>query len=228
MPRLALSVSLFSLFSLFFRPTVLLASDGERSASPRGDYLLPEPGRLSASVGSGVPFLGAGELAYGFGSDFAVGVLVAATPDMSNLRGTAAVGVRPRGVVFRKGAWRSMIIAAVLYYPGIPGFGSSDSWVLARTEITLERQLDSGASLAVGLGVIGAACTESLVTLGRERDADVMGGVWDTVRVGGSLPVGGRAIAFGEASLVLDGVVPAHRWIGITPVIAVAGVAWSL
>jgi hypothetical protein len=207
-------------------------SDVNRDARelPRdGDYLLPAPGTLTLSVGSGVPFLGVAELAYGVGRGFAVGGVLAATPDIGGVQGTTALGLRPRGVLFRAGPWRATLVTSALFYPSVPGFGGDrDPWVLIRPEITIERRLESGAQVNFGLGVIAAACMESLLTLGKEHDATVMGGVWNTVRVGGAIPVGGATRLFGEASLVMTGLVPARQWIGVVPVVAVVGVAVGL
>jgi hypothetical protein len=211
-----------------------LAETSESGASPtlateRTDYLFPRAGRFSASVASGVPFLGIGELTYGVTERFAIGALGAATPDVGAIDGTAAVGLRPRGVVVQAGRWRSGLVVPVLYYPTLRGFGGErDPWVLVRPELTLERSLDSGVELNVALGLVAAACTESLATFGREHSANVMGGVWDTVRVGGGVPIGGRTSLFGEASLVMTGVKPATTWLGVAPVIALAGVTVGL
>jgi hypothetical protein len=209
------------------------AQDADRGPSPdsnrRADYLLPKGGEFSASFATGIPFLGIGELAYGVGDGFAVGAIAAATPDVGSVQGAAAVGVRPRGVVFRVGSWRSVLVAPVLYYPSIQGFGRRrDPWVLTRPELTLERRLDSGVRVNLGLGVIAAACTESLMTLGNEHSSSVMGGVWNTVRIGAGVPISERTSLFGEASLVMRGVLPARDWIGVAPAIAIVGVAASL
>ncbi len=195
----------------------------------RVDYLFPRGGELSASLGTGIPFLAVGELTYGVGDGFALGGLAAATPDVGNVQGTTTVGVRPRGVLVRAGMWRSVVVAPVLYYPSVAGFGGQrDPWVLTRPEITLERALDSGAQVNVALGFIAAACTESLMTLGKERSPTVMGGVWNTVRVGGAIPISHRTSVFGEASLVLRGVLPAPDWMGAAPAIAIVGLTVGL
>jgi hypothetical protein len=211
-------------------PARAAENDMDPSArSERGDYLFPRAGGFSASLGTGLPFLSIGEVAYGVGPGFSAGAVVAATPDAAGLKGTAAVGVRPRGVLFRAGRWRSALVASALYYPSVPGFGGPrDPWVLVRPELTLERRMDSGAWVNVGVGVVGAACLESLLTLGKEHDPTVMGGVWDTARIGGAVPLSGGASLFGEASLVMSGVVPARQWIGVVPVVAVIGVEVGL
>lgn len=205
--------------------------DDAVSPAPVGrvDYLFPRRGELSMSLGTGIPFLAIGELAYGVGDGFAVGGLAAATPDVGDVQGTAAIGARPRGILVRAGRWRSVVVAPVLYYPSFSGFGEKrDPWVLTRPEITLERASDSGAQVNVALGLVAAACTESLMTLGREHSPTVMGGVWNTVRIGGAIPIAHRASVFGEASLVLRGVRPASDWMGAAPAIAIVGVTVGL
>ncbi len=199
------------------------------AVGPHGDYLFPREGGLSVAFGTGVPFLGIGEVAYGVGSGFALGAVGAATPDVGSVRGTTALGVRPRGVLFRASRWRSVLVAPVLYYPGVSGFGGPrDPWMLTRPEVALEREIGSGTLVNVALGVVAAACTESLVTLGKEHSATFMGGVWNTARVGAAVPLTARVSLFGETSLVLRGFRPASTWIGEAPVIAVFGVAAGL
>lgn len=218
---------------LLFRSAVASAQESERgpgsAAGGSADYLFPGRGNLSASLATGVPFLGIGELAYGIGDGFALGAMAAATPDIGSVQGTTAFGLRPRGVVYRRGPWRSEVVVPVLYYPSIDGFGATrDPWVLARPEVALERLLASGARVNLGLGIIAAACTESLVTFGERHSATVMGGVWESVRLGAAVPLSGRASLFGEASLVLRGALPARDWIGVAPAVAVLGVSWRL
>ena len=179
-----------------------------------GDYLFPRTGHFTASLGSGFPFLGVGEeLAYGFTDGFSAGAVAAATPDVGSTAGTTAFGARLRGVLWRRDRWRAVLIAPVLYYPSIAGFGGGrDPWVLARPEAMMEHRFGSGVTANVGLGLIAAACAESLVTLGREHSDEVMGGVWESVRIGGAVPVSRSTSLFGEGSLVMDGLRPASRW----------------
>jgi hypothetical protein len=219
--------------ALTFVPRAARAAEGDVRNDTRseatGDYLFPSKGGFAATLGTGLPFLGLGELAYGVSDGFAVGALAAATPDMSSSPGTSAFGVRPRGVVWREGSWRSVLVAPILYYPSIDGFGGGrDPWVLTRPELTIERRFGTGAWANVALGVIAAACTESLLSLGEEHSRTVMGGVWSSARVGGGVRILGRASLFGEASLVMQGVVPARNWIGSIPAVVVLGVAVPL
>ncbi len=235
-PKLAIAASLLVFFAAeqaakaYEQEPVPDSPRADAPTSTRGgDYLFPEQGHFSASLGSGFPFLAVGEVAYGFGPGFSAGALAAATPDMGSLPGTTAFGTRLRGAVLRRGGWRAVLVAPVLYYPSITGFGGGrDPWVLTRPEALVEHRFDSGASANVGLGLIAAACTESLLTLGREHSDDVMTGVWESVRIGGSMPMSRSTSVFGEASLVMDGVHPAAHWIGIVPLVTVVGIAASL
>jgi len=199
-----------------------------RAAQPTStDALFPRNGGFNATFATGLPFLGIGELAYGFGDRFALGAIAAATPNVGSIRGTMAFGLRPRGVLFASGAWRSVITVPVLYYPEVSGFGGDlEPWVLARPTLSLEHELPGGASVSVALGAIAAACTEGILTLGEERT--MMGGVWNTAGIGGAIPLSGRATLFGEASLVMRGVEPARDWIGGAPVVAIVGLATTL
>jgi hypothetical protein len=190
------------------------------------DYLFAPRGGFSATFAAGIPLLGIGELAYGVTDRLALGAVVAGTPDLPGAHGTAAVGVRPRGILFERGSWRSVLVVPVLYYPKVPGFGDSDPWVLTRPTLTLEKTFASGVRMSGELGLIAAACTESLLTLGMERTR--MGGVWNTAGVGGAVPFSARTSLFVEASLILNGIAPASDWIGGSPVVAMAGVATKL
>ncbi len=220
-----------ALLAVLLASNMARAADGSAPSPPDhgDDTLLSEPGHFMVTAASGVPFLALGELAYGVSRGFSIGALAAATPDTAKFDGTSAVGLRPRGELLRSGRWRSILVVSALYYPSIPGFGAErDPWVLVRPEVLLERRFDSGASIDAGLGLIAAACVESVVTFGREHDPTDMGGIWNTVRLGGAVPLGGPISLFGEASLVMRGVVLAQQWIGMVPVVAVAGVTVRL
>jgi hypothetical protein len=209
--------------------TTLAASSEVPDAPPNSevgaDGLFPSSHHFSATFASGVPFVGAGEVAYGFGDRFALGAMVGVTPNIGTMEGTLGVGVRPRGVVFASGPWRSVLVVPVLYYPKVDGFGDLDPWMLAQPTLTVERSLGRDASVHAGAGLIAAACMESITTLG--KDHDMMGGVWNTATVGGAIRVSSRTTVFGEAGLVLRGVAPASDWIG-GPAIAFVGVTREL
>jgi hypothetical protein len=60
--------------------------------------------------------------------------------------------------------------------------------------------------LGAGIGLVAAACTESIFTLGKEHDSAFMGGVWNTVNVTAGIPVSTRTSLFGDVALVMRGV----------------------
>jgi hypothetical protein len=220
---LCVAVSSASLFASTVAAAAPESGDPSRSNGTHADYLFAERGQWSGTFATGMPFVAVGELAYGASDRFAIGGMAAATPDVGHIKGTITAGVRPRGVLFASGAWRSTLVVPILYYPQVKGFGDEEPWMLARPALSLERELPSGARLNAGVGLIAAACTESLLTLGKERT--MMGGVWNTASIGGAAPVSARTSFFGEGSAILDGVVPAHHWIGGAPVVALAGVS---
>jgi hypothetical protein len=199
---------------------------GSPQPIPAPDYLFAPAGTFSITLASGIPLLGIGELTYSPTDRFAMGAVVAGTPDLPRVQGTAAIGLRPRGVVLVEGSWRSVLVVPILSYPKVPGFGDRDPWILARPTLTLEKTFVSGVRLSVGVGLIAAACTESLFTLGQEHT--MMGGVWNTASFGGAVPISARTSLFGEASLIMRGVVPANDWIGGAPIVALVGIATSL
>jgi hypothetical protein len=91
----------------------------------------------------------------------------------------------------------------------------------------LERRFRSGVRANVALGLIAAAYAESPFTQARERGAGPANGIWNTVSLGGAIPLSARSSLFGEAALVMQGVQPARDWIGVSPVIAFLGVETS-
>jgi hypothetical protein len=227
--RLAVLVGLLFLLSSATASAAPPDADGPRGAdrSGAGDYLFPHAGDVSASFATGVPLLAIGELSYAFTDRFALGAVAAATPNVAGVRGTVAVGVRPRGVVFATGRWRAAIPVPVLYYPKVDGFGGDrEPWMLTRPSLIVEHRFGSGARVSGGVGLIAAACTDSILTLGKEHT--MMGGVWDTVSAGGAVPLSARTSLFAEASLVMRGVVPAADWIGVSPVVGFVGVSTEL
>ena len=194
-----------------------------RKSAP--DPLFPARGEFAASFASGLPLLGIGEVAYGFGDRFSVGVVGAATPDIGDMRGTIAIGLRPRGILLASGAWRATLVVPILFYPQVKGFGDREPWFLIRPTLTVDYEFDSGLRLNGGMGLIAAACAESILSLGRESTME--GGLWNTFNIGASLPLAAQTSLFVEASLVMHGVVLARDWIGVVPVIALAGITTS-
>jgi hypothetical protein len=178
--------------------------DSSPEARARADYLFPPPGDFSMSFATGIPLLAIAELDYAVRSGLAVGALAAATPDIGSMRGTAALGVRPRGILFESGPWRAVLTVPALYYPPVAGFGGDrDSWVLARPTFTLERTLRSGVRANFGLGLIAAVYTEGIFGQSAERGAPRTVTLWNTMSLGGAVPLSSRASLFAEAALVM-------------------------
>jgi len=202
------------------------APAGSPQPTSAPDYLFAPAGTFSVTLASGIPLLGIGELTYSPTDRFAMGAVVAGTPDLPGVQGTAAIGLRPRGVVLVEGSWRAVLVVPVFYYPKVEGFGDRDPWVLTRPTLTLEKTFVSGVLLSAGLGLIGAAYAESLFALDREHTT--MGGVWNTASLGGAVPISANTSLFGESSLIMRGVVPASDWIGGAPIVALVGIATSL
>jgi hypothetical protein len=50
-------------------------------------------------------------------------VAAAATPNIGKIDGTMAFGLRPRGVLFTSGDWRSNVTVPIFDYPDVSGFG---------------------------------------------------------------------------------------------------------
>jgi hypothetical protein len=188
----------------------------------RVDSLFPRGGTFSATVGTGVPFIGIGEIAYGITDRFALGAIGGGTPNVGG------VGVRPRVLIVDADAWRLHLTVPILYYPKTRELGG-DPWMLTRPALVLDREIASGVRLGAGMGLVAAACTESIFSLGKEHDSEFMGGVWNTVNVGASVQVSSRTSLFGDVALVMRGVrVAGSEWIGGPPVIAAFGVTTRL
>ena len=215
----------FAVLAILIASSPSLASIDDGAPLAASDYLFPSGGGLTATVASGLPFLGIAEVAYGLTDRFSLGALVGATPDLPGVDGTLAIGLRPRVVLLERGPWRANLIVSILAYPAVKGFGRREPWMLTRPTLIAERALASGIRLNAGMGLIGAACLSSILSLGQERDMD--GGLWNTASVGASLPLSPRVNAFADASVILHGVKVAHDWLGGAPLVAYAGVVTS-
>jgi hypothetical protein len=189
------------------------------------DPLFAQRHEVTATVASGVPFLGIAELAFAVSDRFSIGLFSGATPDLATVQGTLAVGLRPRGVLLEKGPWRATVVAPILFYPQVRGFGDREPWFLVRPTAGVERELGAGARIGFGAGIIAAACADSILTLGKEP---MMGGVWETIGISGSLPIAAHTSLFADVSVVTKGTTLAKDWIGITPIIAYAGISTRL
>src|ERR1041385_5669844 len=92
--------------SLIFCSAVLHAAPGEapdvsdRVSRPEApiapDYLFPRQGNTSLTASSGIPFLGIGEVAYGFSDKLALGAIGGITPTV------VGFGIRGRGLLYER------------------------------------------------------------------------------------------------------------------------------
>ncbi len=208
----------------FLRASIAAAAAGALLfSSPRAradDPLFPESGRFSASLSTGIPFIALGEVAYGVTDGFAVGLLGGTTPVVPG------VGLRPRAVLASARAVRVEVTVPLVYYPST---GTHDPWVLAMPTLLVDAAFASGARLKIGAGAVGAAYVEWLASLGRDRGDGAVGGVWETLEAGGSVPLSARTSLFGELTGVFDGFRPAGKdWIGGPPFVLALGVTTTL
>ena len=197
-------------------------SSAQRSSVGMNDHLFASPGSGMLTVATGLPYVGAFEYAFGISDRFTMGFVAAAAPPAS------AFGLRLRGVIFQEDGFRLYVRTPLLYYPPHPDLFCGEPWVLAWPVLSAEWLLSSGARASVGGGVVGAACVHSL--LGHSRfGEDFMGGIWNTVHLGFTLPLNRRLTFQSEASAVMQGFKFAGEdWIAKFPVIAVIGVSYSL
>jgi hypothetical protein len=203
------------------------ASDvGDRVTRPQAttapDYLFPRQGNTSLTATSGIPFLGMGEVAYGFSNRFAVGAIGGITPTV------VGFGVRGRGLVFERedGALRVALVVPVLYYPKTHQAGE-EPWFLTNPTLRFESEVSTGWRLHAGLGLVAAACAESV--FGMEDDGEeFMGGVWNTLPFGTSLRLSRNWDLFADAQLVLKGVRLTDEWVGGPPFTLALGVTTRL
>ena len=201
---------------------LLVAAALSGSLSPSDDELFPGAGQVAATVATGVPYVAIGEVAYGVSDRFAVGAVGGVTPV------TYGVGVRARGLLVEGDVARLVAGMPLLYYPATRSLGH-EPWLLAMPQLLVERPLEGGGKLHAGAGVAAAACTGAVAGFfgGAHQHADgkdgFMGGIWNTVTVGGAMPLGSFR-AFADATLILHGVrLAGDDWIGGPPVVITIG-----
>ena len=166
------------------------------------DPLFPEQGKTMVTVWSGIPFIAIGEYAYGVSDGFAVAVIGGYTPT------TKAIGIRLRGIVAQPSDdFRLYLKGPVIYYPGSPD-SHNEPWFLAWPTLNAEWKLQNDTRIWTGVGLIGAACAQTL--LGKE-DAEMEmgggfhGGLWNTLQLGMSMPVIEKMAVHAEVAYVMSG-----------------------
>lgn len=216
-------------------PFPVFAAEGEVNASvapsepASTDPAFAPSGHAMVSVATGLPYLAIGEVAYGVGSRFTVGVLGGITPT------TEGGGVRIRGVLLDFGVDRLVAQLPLLYYPPTRGFLTvtsgmgEDAWFLVMPELQWEHRFGNGTRLHAGVGVAATSCADGLAAF-LQRDIGFaqlqrMGDVWPTFKVGGSMPLSHATSLFADVALVPDGLVYGKPWIVGVPLVATVGMA---
>jgi hypothetical protein len=212
---------------------ILAAVLGTAARSEARHYLFPAPGELTLTTAVGVPYLAVTEISVGVLPWFSTGVLFAVADEIG-------VGIRPRFSLFTAGPAMLALAVPIVYYPPMSKRDGQD-WVYTDPQLRLELALPRGARLYAGVGVVLAACTDSVAAILRGEDPaeqearevprrrPMMGGVWTTVHVGGAISVTPSLDVTFDGGMVLGGATPraeyAHR-IGI-PILAELGIAKS-
>lgn len=192
----------------------------------QGDYLSPPKGKYMATMVTGIPFIGIGEVAYGFTNRFSVGILAG---ELGNF--TPGYGLRFRYVLAQPSQdFRLYFKAPVIYYPQDQPIGCPDCepWFLTWPTVNAEWRLAGGSRLWAGVGVVAAACATTVLGSDEEQEEMAEGrneGVWNTIQFGISRPLTRRITFQFEAAVVLKGLKLASRdnWLGGPPVILTIG-----
>ncbi len=204
--------------SLFISP-----ADAQPQSLAWNDPLFPAKGSAMVTFSTGVPYIGAGEYAYGFSDRFSVGVLAASAPP------AVALGIRIRASIFEfHDNFRIYLRVPIIYYPPADGLFDGEPWLLAWPVMSAEWKLSSGTRLSVGGGVVRAGCVGSL--MGDTMDGDkIMGGIWNTFHLGAAVPLNNRLTFQAEASAVMSGFkIAGDDWIARFPAIVVLGFSYQV
>src|SRR5262249_29381912 len=157
---------------------------------------------------------------------FAVGALAGIAMSGNGPPTNVGFGLRPRVDVWHSREWRAELVAPTLYYPKTNG-----TWYLTRPSAQVERTWASGSRSSGRIGLVAVISQDALTghtksgesvlpyggTPG-QKAGDASNGIWNTVSIGGALPVGKKTAVFGEGVLVLDGYKPpGQEWVGGVP-----------
>ena len=207
------------------------ADDAAMAPAPpahwKADPLFPGAHRVSLGVGTGVPFIGMGEVTYAASERFAIGGLFGATPYL------LGAGVRPRVGLPLNARTRLTLVSPLILYPSGHGpLGDAPPWFLAQPALRLERRIGDGAYVQVNAGVVGAVgfpTKESATYNGRAVSHGTTWGVWNTVGGGGAVSVSERTLVFADAMLVMEGTrLAGDHWFGGPPFVFTVGVQRTL
>ena len=193
----------------------------------KADPLFPGAHRVSLGVGTGVPFVGMGEVTYAPSEHVAIGGLFGATPYL------LGAGLRPRVGLPLSARTRLTLVSPLILYPSGEGtFGNAPPWFLAQPALRLERRVGDSGYLHVNAGIVGAVgfpTKESATYNGRAVSHGTTWGVWNTVGVGGAVSVSEHTLVFADAMLVMEGArLAGEHWFGGPPFVFTVGVQRTL
>ncbi|MBK9247135.1 MAG: hypothetical protein IPM69_03250 [Ignavibacteria bacterium] len=189
----------------------------------QNDHLFLLQGETSATIATGIPYVGIGEVAYGVTSGFTVGAIFGVTPLIPGY------GLRLRGLLYENEEtnFRVHLRAPVFYYPMTKDLGG-EPWWLTYPAVAAEWKTSSGLRYSADMGVIAAVCAHSLSNTlfgsgEMEEEEDEMGfegGIWNTVGAGVALPISEKITCQMNAALVLDGLrIADSHWVGGPPTV---------
>lgn len=201
--------------------TASTAHVAEAPATRHADPLFGDG--ASFSLATGVPFLGMGEAAWGFGDRFTLGVLLGATPNV------LGVGARPRAVIIQGASDRLQVVVPMLYYPQT---SDGSPWVLARPMLELSHATESGIRFGFGVGIIAATAVGADAG-SRPYSGSSTGAAgiawWTTFGAHFAIPLGEDWSLFTEATLVTKGLrLAGTDWVGGPPFTVSAGISVHL
>ena len=189
------------------------------------EYTTALPGRYVVTTATGIPYVGATELAFGVTERITVGLMAAYAPP------AAALGARVHAVLSAADDARLFFRMPVIYYPPHRDLFCGKPWVLAWPTLHAEWKLDSDVRLWAGVGILGASCVHALMGHhgGEEEDEVQMDGIWNTVSIGVTVPLS-RSVSFNaELSPVLKGLrFAGNDWVAKVPLIVVVGISTTL
>jgi hypothetical protein len=190
------------------------------------DHLFPAKGAPQLTIGTGVPYLGFAEVAYGFSDRFAAGAIIGRTPNATGY------GVRLRAILYQPNLnFRVYFRSPIFYYAKTKHFGD-EPWILTWPVISTEWKLNSKGRFSVGAGFVEAHCIESLFKRKNQHgdgetqpEMEFQGGLWNTFHVGFAWPINKSLLVHTETSLVMKGLqLAGDDYIGGPPFIMVLGI----
>lgn len=91
----------------------------------QNDHLFLFKGSTSVTIGTGIPYIGIGEVAYGVTAGFTVGAIFGVTPLVEGY------GIRVRGLIYENDdtKFRVHLRAPIFYYPKTFSLGAEPWWL---------------------------------------------------------------------------------------------------